>query len=101
MAALHVAAVLDPAVENRRMQAWNVACTWNDVLAAMRRLYPHHDPPFVDDFVPADTPPLNLTTDLSLPLALLKKWYGQDGWRSLDDSVADELRVIKELEVHG
>ncbi|KAH8588158.1 putative NAD dependent epimerase/dehydratase [Bisporella sp. PMI_857] len=90
VALLHVAAVLDPEVKNARLQAWAGYCDWNDVLAIIRKLCPHRKLP--DDFPPS--PPLPVTTDLSQPLALLKKWGNQGGWKSLEETVVDNMKNI-------
>lgn len=87
VALLHVVAVLDPEVKDTRLMAWGDNCNWNDILAIMRRLYPHHK--YVDNLPNMST--MSLTSDLSLPLALLKKWNGQDGWRSLEETVRDDV----------
>lgn len=39
-------------------------------------------------------PQLQVTADDSQPLALLKKWAGQDGWKTLEESVADSMASI-------
>ncbi|KAH8903574.1 NAD(P)-binding protein [Coniochaeta sp. PMI_546] len=90
VALLHVAAVLDPDVKNARLQAWAEPFNWNDVLVIMRRLYPDHK--FVDDLPGMSE--LSLTTDFTQQLSLLKKWGGQDGWRTLEQTVEDNLRAI-------
>ncbi|KAH8678027.1 hypothetical protein BX600DRAFT_431336 [Xylariales sp. PMI_506] len=92
VALLHVAAVLDPEVKNARMQAWGDYFNWNDMLHIMRRLYP--DRKFIDD-IPGLTK-LAITADHSLPLALYNKWGNQDGWRSLEETVADNMEKIVE-----
>ncbi|RDW57271.1 hypothetical protein BP5796_12721 [Coleophoma crateriformis] len=84
---LHVAALLDPELQDARLPAWAEYCNWNDVLAIMRRLYPQRK--FIDDLPPST--PITITTDCSQPLALLKKWGNQDGWTSLEESVADNM----------
>lgn len=60
------------------------------MLAIMRRLYP--DRKFIDDL--PDMSKLSLTTDFTQQLALLRKWGGQDGWRTLEQTVEDNLRAI-------
>jgi len=97
VAALHVAAVLDPDVKNARLQAWAQYCNWNDVLAVMRKLYPQRH--FIDD-LPNQTK-LSVSTDFSQPLGLLKKWEHQNGWRSLEETVADNMRVLVKWEEVG
>ncbi|KFY46762.1 hypothetical protein V494_00342 [Pseudogymnoascus sp. VKM F-4513 (FW-928)] len=92
VALLHVAAALDPEVNGARLQAWAEYCNWNDVLTILRRLYPQRK--FTDD-LPVH-PPLTVTTDFSQPLALLKKWGNQDGWKTLEETVADNMKNIVE-----
>jgi hypothetical protein len=91
---LHVAAILDPDVQNRRLQAWADGCNWNDMLAIMRRLRPEHQ--FIDDLPGLSLP--TLSSDFTLQLALLKKWGGQDGWRTLQQTVEDNVKSIVALE---
>lgn len=90
VALLHVAAILDPDVKNARLQAWADPFNWNDLLAIARRLYPHHQ--FIEDLPGMSE--LSLTTDFTQQLGLLKKWGGQDGWRTLEQTVEDNLRAI-------
>ncbi|KZF19798.1 putative NAD dependent epimerase/dehydratase [Xylona heveae TC161] len=95
VALLHVAAILDPTVKNERLQAWAENCNWNDILAIMRRLYPQHH--FVEDF--PDATKLSITTDFTLPLSLLKKWGDQAGWRTLEQTVPDNVNPLAEREL--
>jgi hypothetical protein len=87
VALLHIAATLDPNVNNARLQAWGRNITWNDLLGVLRKLYPNRQ--FAEDL--ADPPRFSITTDESEPIALLKKWANQDGWRSLELSVKDNV----------
>ncbi|OKL57224.1 hypothetical protein UA08_07384 [Talaromyces atroroseus] len=89
-ALLHVAAVLDPEVRNARLVGWGEYCNWNDILAIMRRLYPERK--FMDDIPGLSR--LQLTTDCSQSLALLEKWNGQQSWRSLEQTVTDNMESI-------
>jgi hypothetical protein len=90
VALLHVAAILDPEVKNARLQAWAQPCVWNDILAIMRKLYPQRK--FIDDLPDAPLPALS--TDFSQPLHLLQKWGHQDGFKSLEQMVAENLKPI-------
>lgn len=90
VALLHVAAVLDQECDRARMQAWGEYCNMNDILAILRRLCPQRK--FMDDFT--NQTKLSITADYRKQLALLKKWGGQDGWTSLEQSVADEMEGI-------
>ena len=38
---------------------------------------------------------LQLTTDCSQALALLEKWGGQKGWKTLEETVADNMKSIE------
>ncbi|KAK3347289.1 putative NAD dependent epimerase/dehydratase [Lasiosphaeria hispida] len=89
-AQLHVAAVVDPEVKNERLQAWASNTNWNGLLAIMRRQYP--DRKFIDDLPGLGE--LSVTSDFTQPLGLLKKWAGQDGWKSLEETVADNMDGI-------
>ena len=64
----------------------------NDMLAVLRQMYPQRK--FMDDF--SNQTKLVITADLDQPLALLKKWGGQDGWTPLKQSMADEMKGIME-----
>ncbi len=94
VAALHIAAILDPAVKNARLQAWPVNCNWNDVLAILRKTHPEHQ--FVADF-PTNVQ-MSLTTDFSKPRALLPPWPRPDGWKTLAATVEDTVKGLIALE---
>ncbi len=87
---LHVAAAVDPEVKGARIQAWGHYCNWDDVLAIMRRRYPREK--FVDDF--ANGAKFACTTDSSEAIALMKKWGPQNGWRPLEQTVAENIDVL-------
>lgn len=87
VALLHIAAILDPEVKNARIQTWGVNASWNDLLAVMRKLRPDHE--FMPDLPSTDFG--TLSTDSAEALALLKKWGDQDGWRSLEQMVGENL----------
>lgn len=90
VALLHVAVVLDPECNGARLQAWASYCNMNDILAILRRLYPGEK--FINNFSNQTT--LDITADYDQQLALLKKWGGQDGWTSLEQSVAEGVRSM-------
>lgn len=87
VALLHVAAVLDPEVKNARLQAWGHNSNWNEFLDVLRRLRPQKE--FISDY-PGPCY-LTMSTDQSKSVALLKKWAGQDGWKSLKDSITENV----------
>ncbi|PTB47462.1 hypothetical protein M431DRAFT_502007 [Trichoderma harzianum CBS 226.95] len=86
VAVLHVAAALEPEVNNARLQAWGHKCNGNDVLEIMRKHYPEHR--FVDD--------MDNQTVLTFS-ALLKKWANQDGWKPLEQTVVENVDSILKL----
>ncbi|UKZ61633.1 uncharacterized protein TrAtP1_002892 [Trichoderma atroviride] len=90
VAAIHVAAILDPEVANARLHVWGHKCNANDLLTIMRKNYPHHE--LIDDL--ANQTVLSISADFSEPLALLKKWTDQNGWRPLEDSVVENVESI-------
>ncbi|PCG98250.1 NAD-dependent epimerase/dehydratase [Penicillium occitanis (nom. inval.)] len=94
VAVLHVAAILDPKISNERLQAWAENCNWNDMLAILRRLYPQRH--FIDDL--PNQQRLSISTDLTLPLQLLKKWGNQTGWRTLEQTIKDNVQLLGENE---
>lgn len=81
-ARLHVAALIDPDVENQRILAFAHPFNWNDVLACLRKLAPNKS--FPDDIE-------GLGRDLSRldnrPGAGLLKKFGRSGWTSMEESV--------------
>ncbi|EEA26843.1 hypothetical protein TMatcc_004869 [Talaromyces marneffei ATCC 18224] len=89
-AILHVAAVLDPDVKNARLIGWGQSCTWNDILAIMRKLCPNRK--FLDEVPGLDK--YKITADDEQSLAILKRWTGQYGWTSLEESIAQHLPTI-------
>ncbi|KAK4158344.1 hypothetical protein C8A00DRAFT_10851 [Chaetomidium leptoderma] len=91
VALLHVATTLDPECNGARLQAWGEYCNMNDILAILRRMYPGRK--FRDDF--SNQTKLEITTEYGQQLALLKKWGGQEGWTTLEQSVADEMKGVK------
>ncbi|KAH8901544.1 putative NAD dependent epimerase/dehydratase [Thozetella sp. PMI_491] len=92
VAALHIAAVLDPEVKNARLPSWGEYCNWNDMLAILRKLCPERK--FVDDLPGLSK--VDVTTDYTQVFALLEKWAGQKGWKTLEETLADALPRLRE-----
>ncbi|KAM0541480.1 hypothetical protein ACHAPJ_013215 [Fusarium lateritium] len=87
VAILHVAAMLDPDLKNARLQTWGHSTNWNEFLAILRKLCPEKE--FIADY--PDPYYLTISTDQSESVELLKKWAGQEGWKSLNDSIAEQI----------
>lgn len=84
---MHVAAILDPDVKQERYQIWGALSTFNPFLEILRKIRPEQK--FIPDL--EETPLLTITTDESDTLALLKKWTGRDGYKSLEQSIKESL----------
>lgn len=84
---IHVAAILDPEVKNERIYIWGHNTNWNDHLAILRDLKPELD------FMPNTSVRHHLTmsVDQTKAVALLKKWAGQDGLKSLEDMIEENI----------
>ncbi|EEY16690.1 aldehyde reductase [Verticillium alfalfae VaMs.102] len=87
VAAIHVAAILDPEIKNARLQTWGHSSNWNEFFAVLREIRPHRE-------FPADYPDpyfFPALTDQSKSIAILKKWASQDGWKPLKDSLRETV----------
>lgn len=88
-ARLHViAAALDPSLQEERIFAFNVPFNWTDIIELVRELRPSN--------TTTAKASENEGRDLSkvpneLGAELLRKWYGQDGYKPLKQSVAENL----------
>ena len=83
-ARLHVAALLDPDVQNERILAFAYPFNWNDILAVLRKIYP--DRKFPDDI---ENAPRDLSMlDNSREASLLKA-FGRPGFTSLEETVRE------------
>ena len=85
-ARIHVAALLDPGVQNERILAFAYPFNWNSVLACLRKIFP--DKKFADDI--KDEPQDLSTLDNSRGASLLKA-FGRPGWTTLEESVRDTI----------
>ena len=88
---MHVAAVLDPEVQNERIYAVAEHSNWNDVLAILRKMYPERD--IMDDM--PDLGRYKGTMGNSLGLRLMKKWGYQDSWTSLEQGIRENLENVE------
>lgn len=92
-ARLHIiAAVLDAEVKDERIYAFAETFNWNKVFAAVKKARPdgkHELKP-----VEGELEDLSIVPN-ELGAKLLKKWYGQDGYKSFEDSVAENLKGVE------
>ncbi|KAH6661477.1 hypothetical protein F5X68DRAFT_145613, partial [Plectosphaerella plurivora] len=88
-ARLHLIALVDGTIENELILAFNVPFNWNTVLDQFRAF-------FLDKSFAANR---QLGSDLSevdnaFGADLLKKWYGQEGYTSLEESLCKNVEEI-------
>lgn len=92
-ARLHlIAAVLDESLANERIFAFAQTFTWNQLFAAVKKVRPDTKA----NLEPKKDDPEDLSkVPNELGAKLLKKWYGQDGYKSLEESVKENLEGVE------
>lgn len=92
-ARLHLcAAVLDESLQNERIFAFAGPFNANEVANAIKRVRPDADASKLEED-PSDGKDLSKVPN-ELGEKLLKKWYGHDGYKSLDQSIKENLEGI-------
>lgn len=87
-ARIHLGALLDSSVANERILAYGQRFEWNDVLEAVRKARP--DAKSLPEPLKSNERDLS-EVDNVLGAVLLRKWFGQSVFKSLDDSVCENL----------
>ncbi|KAL8646004.1 MAG: hypothetical protein Q9210_006386 [Variospora velana] len=85
-ARLHVAALVDPDVQGRRILGYAYPFNWNDVLACLRKLDPGRKLPDDVEGLGHDIG----TVDTELGVELLRR-FGREGWTSFEESVRENV----------
>lgn len=92
-ARLHLcAAVLDESLENQRIFGYASPFTVGDVAEVIKKLRPDADHSKLQ-YEPNEPRDLSKVPN-ELGAELLKKWYGQDGYKSLEESLKENLEGI-------
>ena len=99
---LHVAAVLDPEVEDRKLLAWGQVHEWSEVLEILKTSYPERAAK--GEFEPAEKvvegmkgmETFKISADDSETLDILHRWSGRDekGWQPLKQIVESNMESI-------
>ncbi|KAE8378519.1 hypothetical protein BDV26DRAFT_292186 [Aspergillus bertholletiae] len=84
-ARVHVAALIYPDVQNERLFAYAHPCSWNNILAILRRLYPQQT--FIDDIPDLGEDKSKVANQRAENL--LNRISGLPAWTSLEQSVQD------------
>lgn len=94
-ARIHLAALLDKTVKNERIFAYAQPFHWNDLLEAVRKVRPHAKT--LPDPLPPNDRDLS-EVDNHLGESLLQKWFNQTGYKTLEESVRENLEGYGEIE---
>lgn len=87
---LHVAALLSESVRNERVFASAGPYTWNQILDTLRKLYPSKK--FADNIEGAKLSVMTVPSRRGEQL--LQEIYGHEGWTSLEETVADNVKNL-------
>ncbi|KAF4541449.1 Sugar transporter [Lasiodiplodia theobromae] len=90
-ALLHVAALTRPDIKNRRIFAFAGRYNWNTLLAALRKMYPEKEL-----YPDRDGLGHDLTRIIDAPWAeQILKDMGRPGWKSLEQSLRENLEAVQ------
>jgi hypothetical protein len=85
-ARVHVAALLDPTVQNERLFAFAQAFNWTDIIGILTKLRP--DNQRIPQPQPNEGRDLSDVKGRKRAEDLIKSFFGVSGWTSLEDSIA-------------
>jgi nucleoside-diphosphate-sugar epimerase len=94
-AKVHFAALVDSTVMNQRILAWGQRFAWNDVLMLVKAHRPHLST--LPDPLP-DMGQDELEVDNALARDLLRRWFNQADFKTLEESVRENLEGYAEEE---
>ncbi|KIY00479.1 uncharacterized protein Z520_04164 [Fonsecaea multimorphosa CBS 102226] len=92
-ARVHVAALLDPKVENERLFAFAGPYNWTDVINILTNLRPDNDK--IPKAPPNEGRDLTDIKGSKRAEELIKSFFGVPGWTSLEDSLAAGIADLK------
>ncbi|OCK81425.1 NAD(P)-binding protein [Lepidopterella palustris CBS 459.81] len=89
-ARIHIAAAIDVSLANERIFAFAHPYNWNDIIDAVQKARPDKElPKHISDQARDLSEP-----DNDLGAQLLRKWWNQDGYKSLEQSVKENLEGL-------
>lgn len=91
-ARIHVAAAIDTTVRNERIFACDEPFNWTKVIDIIHATLPTKKLPSPDPNEPLDISDV----DNALGAALLKKWWGQPGYKGLEQTIKETLEMCLE-----
>lgn len=91
-ARIHVAVAIDSKVNNQRIFACDEPFNWRLVIEAVRKVLPDADLPRPDPDELLDIS----TIDNKLGADLLKKWWGQPGYKGLEQTIRETVEMCLE-----
>ncbi|KAI1860176.1 hypothetical protein JX265_010100 [Neoarthrinium moseri] len=91
-ARIHVAAAIDAKVTGQRIFACDEPFNWHLVTKIIQRLLPDAELPLSDPKEPLDIS----TIENGLGAKLLKKWWGQPGYKGLEQSIQETVEMCLE-----
>jgi nucleoside-diphosphate-sugar epimerase len=86
-ARLHIAALLDPAINHQRIFAFAEPVNWTDAVRILREIRPQNSK--IPDPPPNELEDLSQIKPRDKAEAILHDFWGQNGWTNLYDSIAD------------
>ncbi|KAK3934821.1 NAD(P)-binding protein [Diplogelasinospora grovesii] len=89
---IHIATAIDSTVANERIFVCDEPFNWRLVIEAMQKVLPDAELPPTDPEEPLDIS----TVDNALGAALLRKWWGQPGYKGLEQTVRETLEMCLE-----
>jgi hypothetical protein len=88
-ARIHVAAAIDSTVTNERIFACDEPFNWRLVIEAIQKVLPDAELPQPD---PKELLDIS-TVDNNLGACLLEKWWGQPGYKGLEQSIRETVEM--------
>jgi hypothetical protein len=91
-ARLHIAALLDPAVESERIFALAAPFNWADIIGILRKLRPENK--LIPDSPDNEGRDLSEIVPRKRAEQLLQTTFGRPGWTSLEDTIASAIEDL-------